>query len=213
MAADMTFQTSGKPFRKPGRPQKPLDPSDGPLAVLGQALRDLRQKCGDPKYRTLQRYARTPHQRLADAARAEQIPAWCVVLGYIRGCWEYYQDKHDGQSLLEGMGDLAPWRQLYLNAGGTLSGEGEREAEAPQPVVPLAAANATATGETASAGARSARARQWLPDGRRITWRQLIVVTGIACVGLAVSGVLLGAPGRARSAINNRRWNASECGF
>jgi hypothetical protein len=114
----MASGNAGTSPREPGRPQKPVDPGDGPLSALVQALRDLREECGNPTYRTLQRYAGISHQRLAEAARGDQIPSWSVVEGYVNGCRLYRQDKRGGQSRLSGAEDLAQWRQLYRDAGG-----------------------------------------------------------------------------------------------
>jgi hypothetical protein len=119
-------RTGGSP-RDPGRPQKQIDPLDGPVAVLAQALRDLRDACGRPPYRTLQRQcAGIAHQRLAEAARGEVLPSWAVVEAYVRGCRAYHLHKHKGEPPPDGTGDLARWRELYRNAGGEIPGDQPR---------------------------------------------------------------------------------------
>jgi hypothetical protein len=125
----MSSDKAAESPRDPGRPQKRLDPDAGPVPLLAQALRDLRDASGNPTYRTLQRYAGVPHQRLADAARGEQLPPWPVVQGYLHGCQAYHQYKHKGQPTLDGASDLLRWRRLYRDAGGTLPEEGQFDGE------------------------------------------------------------------------------------
>jgi hypothetical protein len=118
----MASGQTGGASRYPGRPQKRIDPRDGPVAVLAQELRDLRDACGCPPYRTLarQQYAGTAHQRLADAARGEALPPWAVVEAYVRGCRAYHLHKHKGEPPPDSAGDLAPWRELYRKASGEI---------------------------------------------------------------------------------------------
>ena len=116
----MSPDEAGKSSRQPGRPQKQLSPQDGPVAALAQALRDLREASGRPKYRSLAIYAGVQHQRLAEAARGERLPKWQVVEGYVNGCWAYYQHRHHDDRPADGAADLARWRQLYRDAGGCL---------------------------------------------------------------------------------------------
>src|SRR3954452_15146586 len=104
----MASGQTGGASRYPGRPQKRIDPRDGPVAVLAQELRDLRDACGCPPYRTLarQQYAGTAHQRLADAARGDCLAPWAVVEAYVRGCRAYHVHKHKGEPPPDSTGDL-----------------------------------------------------------------------------------------------------------
>jgi hypothetical protein len=110
-------KAAGSP-RAAGRPQKRLSAGDGPVPALAQALRELREACGNPKYRVLAVYAGVPHQRLAEAARGERLPKWEVVEGYVSGCLAYRRRGHPGGPPDDAAGELAPWRQAYRDAGG-----------------------------------------------------------------------------------------------
>jgi hypothetical protein len=185
----MSSDNAGRSSREPGRPQKQLHPEEGPLPALAQALRDLREACGYPAYRTLQKYAGISHQRLAEAARGERLPAWPVVEGYVHGCWAYHQ--HKNQPPLDSTGDLTPWQQLYRDAGGALP-ENQRisiDGE-PAPIPPQV--GAAAIGKAELARSPLVRIRHVLTSGSFLNRRHLVVGACVVGITLMIGGVIVG---------------------
>ena len=70
-----------------GRPEKPVDPTAGPVQRLAWQLRQLREHAGNPSYRLLARRAHYSASTLADAAKGDRLPSLEVTLGYVRGLW------------------------------------------------------------------------------------------------------------------------------
>ncbi|MBV9450706.1 MAG: hypothetical protein JO345_32930 [Streptosporangiaceae bacterium] len=168
-----------------------MDPEDGPLAVLAQALRVLREDCGNPTYRTLQRYACIPHQRLAEAARGERLPSWPVIEGYVTGCRIYYQDKYKERRGLDGAGDLPRWQQLYRNASGDLPEESQPiRADGERVLVPVPA-EAPVKADQPSAHP-ALRHRRITPAGIGHNRRRLAIGAVISGAMLLAAGVVLG---------------------
>jgi hypothetical protein len=196
----MPSEKTGTSSREPGRPQKSVDPADGPAAALAQALRALREACGNPDYRTLQEYAGIAHQRLAEAARGEQRPPWRAVEGYVRGCWAY-QQKRTNQPPPDGAADLARWQQLYRDAGGNLPGESQRTSTGGGPVL----TPTPTTGKAASARPGLARIRRMPSAVSGPNRKRLAVGAGISALALLISGVTL-----ATSILSARRSPAAE---
>lgn len=210
----MSLEKTGESTRQPGRPQKRVDPASGPLPFLAQALRDLREACGNPKYGTLENYARiprerlaeaargerrpswrtvdgyahVPHKRLAEAARGDQLPSWLVVEGYVRGCWAYYQHKHENQPPLDGEGDLACWQQLYRHAKASIAAENQRRSTDEKQILTPSPAGGQAT----SARPALPRIRRVLSAPSRSNRRHLAVGAGITGAALLIGGVMLG---------------------
>ena len=185
----MSQDKAGKSTREPGRPQKRLSPEDGPLAALAQALRDLREASGNPTYRSLEKYAAIPHQRLAEAARGERLAAWAVVEGYVYGCHTYYQHRPNGLPPLDGAGDLARWQQLYRDAGGVLPAREQRpETTSGSPIGPAAAPGADGPGPS-----QVTRLHRAPRPSRRLNRK--LVLTGAVVAGsmlFAGAGVMIG---------------------
>ncbi|MGC0397910.1 WD40 repeat protein [Streptomyces sp. SAI-126] len=77
-----------------GRPERPVDPSAGPVARFAHDLRQLRIAAGSPSYRTMAKEAGCGATTLSQAASGERLPALAVVEAYVRACG----------------GDPAPWR-------------------------------------------------------------------------------------------------------
>ena len=183
----MSLDKAGQSSREPGRPQKRLSPEDGPVPAFAQALRDLREASGQPKYRSLATYAGIGHQRLAEAARGEQLPKWQVVEGYVNGCRAYYWHRHHADPPADGAADLARWRRLYREAGGCPPEQAECGEMAELPTGPgLDAAG--------PARWRAVLHRSRLPGIRR---NRRLVLAGAAATGLALlitALVISGAP-------------------
>jgi WD40 repeat protein len=68
------------------RPERPLDPSDGPVQRFAGELRELRRRAGNPGYRELALQAGYSATTLSDAAGGRRLPMLPVVLAYVRAC-------------------------------------------------------------------------------------------------------------------------------
>jgi len=68
------------------RPERSVDPADGPVQMLAAELRELRRRAGNPGYRELA--ARTSYSvtALADAAGGRRLPSLPVTLAFVRTC-------------------------------------------------------------------------------------------------------------------------------
>ncbi|MCX2953651.1 hypothetical protein [Lentzea sp. NEAU-D7] len=69
-----------------GRPERPLDPNEGPVQRFAWELRRLREKAGSPSYRELSRRAHFSSTALSEAAGGTQLPTLAVTLGYVEAC-------------------------------------------------------------------------------------------------------------------------------
>jgi len=69
-----------------GRPERPLDPGDGPLQEFALALRQLRAMAGYPSYRMLASSALFSASVLSCAASGLAFPTLPVTLAYVRAC-------------------------------------------------------------------------------------------------------------------------------
>ncbi|MFJ9520979.1 XRE family transcriptional regulator [Kitasatospora sp. NPDC101801] len=97
-----------------GRPEKPLDPDGGRIALLAAGLRELRERAGRPGYRLMAQRVHFSASTLAEAAKGQRLPSLEVTLAYVAACG----------------GDEAEWRTRWesaADAGGVLV----RESPAP----------------------------------------------------------------------------------
>ncbi|MFG2373146.1 hypothetical protein ACGFY9_16905 [Streptomyces sp. NPDC048504] len=69
-----------------GRPERPLDPTSGPVQRLAHELRALRRTAGSPSYRTMATAAGFSATTLSYAAAGERLPSLDVLRGYVRAC-------------------------------------------------------------------------------------------------------------------------------
>ncbi|MDW8805803.1 hypothetical protein P1P68_13675 [Streptomyces scabiei] len=69
-----------------GRPERPVDPTAGPVQWLAQELRELRKTAGGPSYRAMADAAGFTATTLSKAAAGERLPSLAVVQGYVRAC-------------------------------------------------------------------------------------------------------------------------------
>ncbi|WP_369170787.1 hypothetical protein AB5J49_24575 [Streptomyces sp. R28] len=69
-----------------GRPERPLDPTTGPVPRLAHELRELRRTAGNPSYRKMAETAGFSPTTLSQAAAGERLPSLAVVQGYVRAC-------------------------------------------------------------------------------------------------------------------------------
>ncbi|WP_217213791.1 WD40 repeat domain-containing protein [Streptomyces sp. AC550_RSS872] len=83
-----------------GRPERPVDPTAGPVQRLAHELRELRRAAGSPSYRTMAKAAGFSATALSLAAAGERLPSLAVLQGYVRACG----------------GDLAEWEPRWKEA-------------------------------------------------------------------------------------------------
>ncbi|MDX3575703.1 helix-turn-helix domain-containing protein [Streptomyces sp. FL07-04A] len=99
-----------------GRPERPLDPSAGPVQRLAHELRELRRAAGGLSYRAMAEAAGFSATTLSQAAAGERLPSLAVVRGYAGACgadageWE------------------ARWKEAEAEAAGTARAQDENAA-------------------------------------------------------------------------------------
>jgi hypothetical protein len=69
-----------------GRPERAIDPADGPLSSFAYALRQARAAAGYPTYRALSRRALFAPSVLSTAASGMTLPTLEVTLAYASAC-------------------------------------------------------------------------------------------------------------------------------
>ncbi|WP_405770811.1 hypothetical protein [Streptomyces sp. NBC_01538] len=69
-----------------GRPEKPLDPGEGPVQRFACELRALRADAGSPTYRSMACRAHYSPTALAQAAAGDRLPSLAVVMAFVRAC-------------------------------------------------------------------------------------------------------------------------------
>ncbi|WP_217210931.1 hypothetical protein [Streptomyces sp. AC550_RSS872] len=90
-----------------GRPERPLDPTAGPVPRLAHGLRELRRTAGNPSYRKMAETAGFSATTLSQAAAGERLPSLAVVQGYVRACG----------------GDPDEWEPRWKDAEAEVAGE------------------------------------------------------------------------------------------
>jgi len=107
-----------------GRPERAIDPNDGPVAEFASELRKLRAKAGRPSYRELARRASFSATVLSEAAGGRSLPTLAVVKGYVRACggddeeWEERWRRAADQRREEDEGAARPAPYLGLASYG-----------------------------------------------------------------------------------------------
>ena len=69
-----------------GRPERKLNPEDGPVARFALDLRRLREKAGQPSYRRMAARAHYSQTALSEAAGGDKVPSLPVTLGFVEAC-------------------------------------------------------------------------------------------------------------------------------
>src|SRR5688500_18243455 len=69
-----------------GRPERPLDATNGPIAAFAHDLRVLRSRAGNPSYRELARTALFAPSVLSSAASGHRLPTLAVTLAFVSAC-------------------------------------------------------------------------------------------------------------------------------
>jgi hypothetical protein len=130
----------GQRQRRPrvGRPERPLDPADGPLSRFASELRQLRAAAGYPSYRVLARTALFSASVLSTAASGSSFPTLQVTLAYASACGA----------------DAAQWRVRWETAAAELEMQqaAARAAGLPSPYVSRAVRSAHFGSRTRAAG-------------------------------------------------------------
>jgi hypothetical protein len=68
------------------RPERPVDPSAGPVQQFAADLRKLRGEAGNPPYRDMAEQVHISRASLSAAASGHRLPTWEVTNGYVRAC-------------------------------------------------------------------------------------------------------------------------------
>jgi hypothetical protein len=95
-----------------GRRERPLDPTDGPVARLAHDLRQLRRESGNPTYRVLAQRSHYSTSALATAARGDALPTPAVVAAYVAAC------GHDPAPWLDRLARVADAAPVAGHPGG-----------------------------------------------------------------------------------------------
>ncbi|MEE1753145.1 helix-turn-helix domain-containing protein [Streptomyces sp. SP18CS02] len=69
-----------------GRKERPINPEDGPVEAFAWRLRRLREDCGSPTYKEMERAAGYSSSALSAAANGQAPPSLEVVRAYVRSC-------------------------------------------------------------------------------------------------------------------------------
>ncbi|WP_433726509.1 helix-turn-helix domain-containing protein [Nocardia sp. CA-129566] len=85
------------------RPERPLDPSAGPVQAFAAELRKLRAGAGDPKYLQMARMTGRSRTALSEAAGGDHLPTWETTEAFVKACgadigtwrlrWERVQEQ------------------------------------------------------------------------------------------------------------------------
>jgi hypothetical protein len=68
------------------RPERAVDPSEGPVQQFAADLRVVREKAGSPKYLTMARRTGRSKTALAEAAGGDRLATWETVEAYLTAC-------------------------------------------------------------------------------------------------------------------------------
>src|SRR5690348_15612208 len=97
------------------RPERPVDPSAGPIQAFACSLRTLRADSGNPPYRLMASRVHFSKATLSAAAGGHRLPTWAVTSAFVRACG----------------GDEGEWRTQWICAREQLglgsTGEADRE--------------------------------------------------------------------------------------
>ncbi|MGC0405937.1 WD40 repeat protein/energy-coupling factor transporter ATP-binding protein EcfA2 [Streptomyces sp. SAI-126] len=115
-----------------GRRERPLDPTEGPVARFAHELRKLRQEAGGPTYRAMAGRAHYSTATLAQAAAGDRLPSLQVTLAYVTACdgdveeWErrWHQAAHETTEERRAADD--PGQAPYLGLARFDTGDRER---------------------------------------------------------------------------------------
>lgn len=164
-----------------GRPERPLDPSSGPIPAFAHDLRMLRRRAGNPPYRTLARKALFSPSVLSSAADGRRLPTLAVTLAFVAACG----------------GDLVAWerrwREIAARSRITPTVRDDRShtatASAASSIVACPAQLPMVPGVFIGRAQVMARAYRLIESGGEV--RTPIVVSGLAGVGKSAMALRL----------------------
>ncbi len=100
------------------RPERPLDPSAGPVQAFAADLRRLRTDAGSPKYLQMARLTGRSRTALSEAAGGDHLPTWETTEAFVKACggdvgtwlakWERVQDQLSQSGTRVGNTPLSP---------------------------------------------------------------------------------------------------------
>jgi hypothetical protein len=167
------------------RPQRALDPHQGPVQAFAAALRALRAEAGDPKFASMSRRSGRSKTALSEAVGGGHLPRWETVSGFVDACGGR---PEDWRALWEEARDAAASTEDTPRTTSDAPEAGEPEESAPAGTRPAA------TEPAAAQPAATAPASAHLVGRRQV--RAGAALVGAALVGAAVTlGVVVLAGG------------------
>ncbi|KUL37520.1 hypothetical protein [Actinoplanes awajinensis] len=142
------------------RPERPVDPSAGPVQQFAADLRKLRVEAGNPPYREMAKHAHASKASLSAAASGHRLPTWEVTQGYVQACG----------------GPVEAWHDRWLTV----------RAQVGPPLDPGLPADSAPAGSGLPADARSS-VGSGTPAARRGRWAVLV---GAVAAALLLAGAL-----------------------
>lgn len=161
------------------RPQRALDPHQGPVQAFAAALRALRSEAGDPKFASMSRRSGRSKTALSEAVGGGHLPRWETVSGFVDACGGRPED----------------WRVLWeeaRDAAATTEDTPRPTSDTPEAGEPAESEPATGPAATEPTGAH------WV--GRRRV-RAGAALVGAALVGAAVTLGVVALAGGGEAAV------------
>jgi hypothetical protein len=131
-----------------GRPERVIDPADGPLSSFAHALRQVRAAAGYPSYRVLARRALFAPSVLSTAASGMTLPTLEVTLAYASACGA----------------DTNEWRRRWEAAAAAVEGYRPRRRDRPEA--------STQAGSSSARSLRNPASRGYIPSSRAAGTRE-----------------------------------------
>ncbi|MBR7825736.1 helix-turn-helix domain-containing protein [Actinospica sp. MGRD01-02] len=189
------------------RKPRPVDPTAGPLQEFAHDLRMLREKAGNPTYRSLAQSAGFGATALGEAAGGVRFPSLDVTLAYVGACggdtaeWEVRwrqvdrllsepvdvgqgADERHGEGETEGEDEAADGGDAEgtVEAGAADGGE-DGDGAVAEPAAPAAPA------DPAPPPSRSRSPRSWRSLRSRPSWRSWPARAAVGVVLVLIAGV------------------------
>lgn len=179
---------------RPGRPESPIDPHEGPLQKFAYELRIVRQQCGSPSYQQLAKHSRqlgTPYSTttLRNAASGTMLPTTEVTDGFLRACLRYA--RHHSRQLANR--DVLTWDVDELAAQWCQRRDELAHLLRPtEAAAPPALEDEPAQEATAEPTATTAVIQEPVPERARSgRWLALAAASIAGAVAVAVAGVTI----------------------
>ena len=156
------------------RKPRPVDPTAGPLQEFAHDLRALREKAGNPTYRSLAQKAGFGATTLGEAAGGVRFPSLDVTLAYVGAC----------------SGDTGAWEERWHQVNQLLSGAAVEDQAPDEPGTEPSASVSPPDAEPDAEPDPRGSAWVWL----RTSWAARVVL-GAALLVVAGTAVLLSGAG------------------